>query len=183
MKYFVQHLKEEYILINTLLLIPYNTIIMIKTKRFKYTPKELFKLLILRYARKRWWLFAWILILTIIMILLDNKDSFTYFLIVFAIIYPVLLVIQFWRYVNSKANKLLLSERHYEIDQDKINGILDEDTHSTVKIEHFIKVEFIYNTYLLLIAKNQFLYIPIDAFESEDDRRWFESEILSKIKK
>ena len=156
---------------------------MIKTKRFKYTPKELFSILLMRYAKKRWWLFAWIWILGIIMIIIDNQDSFTYFFIGFSIVYPVLLVIQFWRYVNSNSNKILLLERFYEIDNDKVNGIIDEDTHSTIKLEHFIKVEFIRNTYLLFIAKNQFVYIPVDSFESDDDRKWFESEIISKIKK
>jgi len=156
---------------------------MIKTKRFKYPSKELFNILMLRYTKKRWWLFAWIWVLTIIMIVVDSQDSFNYFLMGFSIVFPVLLVIQTWRYVNSNSNKLLLLERYYEIDNDKINGIIDEDTHSTIKLEHFIKVEFIRNTYLLFIAKNQFVYIPVDSFESIEDRKWFESEIINKIKK
>jgi hypothetical protein len=156
---------------------------MIKTKRFQYTPKELFAILIMRYLKKRWWLFAWILLLGIVLILMDSHDSFSYFFIGFAIVFPVLLVIQFWRYVNSKSNRLLLLERYYEIDNDKINGIIDNDTHSTIKLDHFIKVEFIRNTYLLFIAKNQFVYIPVDSFESGDDKKWFETEIISKIKK
>lgn len=156
---------------------------MVKTKRFKYTPKELFGILIMRYAKKRWWLLAWIWTLTIIILMMDAQDSFTYFMIGFAVFYPVLLVIQYWRYVNSKSNKLLLSERFYEMENDKIHEILDEDTHSTIRLDHFIKVEFIRNTYLLFIAKNQFVYIPVDSFESDEDRNWFDAEIISKIKK
>jgi hypothetical protein len=156
---------------------------MIRTKRFKYTPKELFSILIIRYAKKQWWLLAWIWSLAIIMIAIGNKDSFSYFFIVFSIAYPLLLIIRFWRHVNSKNNRLLLADKFYEIDNEKIKGIIDEDTHSTIRLEHFIKVEFIRNTYLLFIAKNQCIYMSADSFENDDDRKWFESEIIRKIKK
>lgn len=154
---------------------------MIQTKRFKLTPKELFIILITRSVKKRWWFSAWIWIAAIIMIIVDSQNSLTYLMVGFAILIPILAAIQFWRYVNSKSNKLMLHERYYEIDNDKINGILDEDTHSTIKIDHFIKVDCIRNSYLLFIAKNQFVYIPFASFESDDDRKWFETEIISKI--
>jgi hypothetical protein len=156
---------------------------MIKTKKVKLTPKDLFLILILRYIKKRWWLFAWIWILAIILASDGINDSFDMFFIVFAIIYPILLVIQFWRYVTSKDNRLLLLERYYEIDNEKINGIIDQDTYSPIKLDHFIKVDLIRKTYLLYIAKAQFIYIPIDSFESDSDREWFENEIIKKIKK
>jgi len=156
---------------------------MIKTKQFKYTPKELFSLLTMRFIKKRWWLLAWIWILAIVLIIIDNHDSYAYFMCGLSILFPSILAIQFWRLVNSKGNKLLLYPRFYEIDNNKISGIIDEDTHSTTKLEHFIKAEFIRNTYLLFIAKNHVIYIPADSFESDDDRKWFESEIINKIKK
>lgn len=156
---------------------------MIKTKKVKLTPKELFAILIQRYLMQRWWLIAWIWILAIIVGLQDKYDYFTYFLIVFAIVFPILIAIQFWKYAKSKDNKIMLLERHYEIDTEKINGIIDQDTYSPIKLEHFIKVVMIRKTYLLYIAKSQFIYIPIDSFESESDREWFENEIIKKIKK
>lgn len=156
---------------------------MITTKKVKLTPKDLFSILILRYIKKRWWLFAWIWILAIILASDGINDSFDMFFIVFAIIYPILLVIQFWRYVTSKDNRLLLLERYYEIDNEKINGIIDQDTYSPIKLDHFIKVDLIRKTYLLYIAKAQFIYIPIDSFESDSDREWFENEIIKRIKK
>ena len=156
---------------------------MITTKKVKLTAKELFSIFMIRYLKKRWWLIAWIWILAIILGFNGIDDSFEVFLIVFAVIYPILLGIQFWRYVTSKDNKLLLLERFYEIDNEKINGIIDEDTYSPIKLEHFIKVDLIRKTYLLYIAKNQFIYIPIDSFETDSDREWFENEIIKHIKK
>ncbi len=156
---------------------------MIKTKKIKLTPKDLFLILIFRYIKKRWWLFVWIWVLTTIIASEKINDSFDMFFVVFAIIYPILLVIQFWRYVISKDNKLLLLERYYEIDNNKINGIIDQDTYSPIKLDHFIRVDLIRNTYLLYVTKTQFIYIPIDSFESDLDREWFENEIVKKIKK
>lgn len=156
---------------------------MITTKKVKLTPNELFSILILRYLKKRWWLFVWIWVLAIILGLKEQHDYFDKFFIVFAIIYPILLIIQFWRYVVSKDNKLLLLERYCEIDADKINGIIDKDTYSPIKLGHFIKADLIRKIYLLYIAKNQFIYIPIYSFENDSDREWFENEIIKKIKK
>ena len=156
---------------------------MITTQKIKLTSKELFIILIIRYIKKRWWLLAWIWILAIILALQEQYDSFDYFFISMAIIYPIVLAIQFWRYVISKDNKLLLLERYYEIDNEKINGIIDEDTYSPIKLEHFIKVDKIKETYLLFIAKNQFIYIPINSFKNNSDREWFEKEIIKRIKK
>lgn len=156
---------------------------MITTKKVKMTPNNLFKILIIRYLKKRWWLIAWMLILAAFLGFNGIQDSFEVFLIVFVLVYPVILVIQFWRYVVSKDNKILLLERYYEIDNEKINGIIDQDTYSPIKLEHFIKVDLIRKTYLLYIAKNQFIYIPMDSFQNDSDRKWFENEIVNRIKK
>jgi len=36
---------------------------------------------------------------------------------------------------------------------------------------------------LLYVARNEYIYLPINAFESLDDIDWFEKEIVSQIKK
>jgi predicted membrane protein len=156
---------------------------MITTKKVKLTPREFFLILIIRHIKKQWWLFAAIWFLAIIFLVNGINDPVQMFFPVFAIIYPALIVIQFWKYVTSKDNKLLLLERYYEIDNEKINGVIDRDTYSPIKLDHFIKVDWIRNTYLLYVSKNQFIYIPVDAFESDPDREWFEKEILTRIKK
>jgi hypothetical protein len=56
---------------------------MIKTKRLKYVPDELFKIYIIRYTEKHWWLFVLIWIMAILLIIIDNHDSFTYFFLGF----------------------------------------------------------------------------------------------------
>lgn len=156
---------------------------MITTKKVKPTQKELFSILLLLYLKRRWWLFIWVWGLALIVGLNGDFEAFDLFCIVFAFTYPISVLILFWRHVSSKDNKILLLERYYEIDSEKINAIIDQDTYTPIKLEHFIKVEFIRETYLLFISKHQFVHIPMDSFESESDREWFENEIIKRIQK
>jgi hypothetical protein len=77
---------------------------MITTKKVKITTKEFFLILIIRYLKKQWWLFAGIWFLAIIFAFDGIKDPVQMFFLVFAIIYPALVLIQFWKYVKSKDN-------------------------------------------------------------------------------
>jgi len=155
---------------------------MITTKKVKITPRELFLILIIRYLKKKWWLFAGLWLLAIYFAADGINDPVQMFFLLFAIIFPVLILIQHWLYVASKDNKIMFLERYYEIDNERINGIIDHDTYSPIKIDHFIKVDMIRNTYLLYVSKNQFLYIPIDAFENDTDREWFEKRYYQELK-
>ncbi len=90
-------------------------------------------------------------------------------------------MLQLWKNVSSAKNKMWRIERYYEIFDDKINVIMDEDASSSIKINHFIKVVVIRQTYLLFISKNQYIYIPFSLFKSNEDREWFESEFVKNI--
>lgn len=156
---------------------------MIITGKIKLTSKKFFGILIKTYLKKKWWLLAWIWALILILLLDNNNDSIELFLIFFLLLYQVLLVIQFRRYAYSKENKVFMLERHYEIEPDIINGIMEDGTIQPLKTAHFIKVVQSSKYYLLYIAKSQFLYLPIDSFSNSNDKQWFENEIVKKIKK
>lgn len=155
--------------------------LMIQTKKVKLTAKELFFILIKKYFKKKWGLYVCMLLVGA-MVMSNGINDNDKFFIAFFFIYPLLVLFQFWRHVNSKDNKLLLAERHYQIDNEKINGILDKDTFSPIKLDHFIKIDLVNKTYLLYITKNQFIYIPINSFESDEDLQWFEKNIINTIK-
>ena len=97
-------------------------------------------------------------------------------------IYPVIIVFQYWRFSNSKANKVFFLERNYEIYDDKIVGNLSDGTSNEILITHFIKVIRLKKCFLLYLSKNQFLYFPQDSFKSRSDKNWFEQKIVSQIK-
>ena len=156
---------------------------MIETSRFSLTKKDFFQLLLHRYLKKRWWLLLWIIVLAILVnIMEDDFDSFTLFITVFAVIYPLLLFWKLSQYTNSKDNKLFYLERYAHISTEEIVVFLDDDTSSTMKLGHFIKTERIKNYHLLFLAKDNFIFIPEVAFKTNQDKIWFENEILKKIK-
>lgn len=155
---------------------------MITTHPIKLTSKKLFEITITTYLKRKWWLFVWIWGLAIILLLDSNKDSFEIFLFLFCITFTFLLVVQFWRNAYSKQNKLFLLGRYYEIETDRITGIMEDETSQPIKIEHFIKVIKSSKYYLMYIAQAQFIYVPFDSFKTPADKEWFDDEIINKIK-
>lgn len=155
---------------------------MIRTKKVRLSSKEYFKIILSTYIRRRWYLIVLMWILALSFIMRPERDLFVIFFIVFAILYPIIIIFQYWRFANSKDNKLFLIEREYEIDENRIVGSLGDGTESTTLLEHFIKVIDLKEVYLLYLSKNQFVYIPKNSFETGEDRVWFESKVLSKIK-
>lgn len=155
---------------------------MITTKNFQLTPKEFFLTLIKVYLKKRWWYFPLIWTFAVIFSLNDGVDSFAQFYVLFSIIYPIVLLYKYWAYANSKDNKIFLIERYFDIYEDRLVGFLSDGTENTIKTEHFIKLIDLENMYLLYIAKTQFIFIPKDSFKKEQDKEWFEKNIVAKIK-
>ncbi len=155
---------------------------MINTKNIKLTTKTLFTTLLTVYLKKRWWLILFILIVSFLISLTENKDNDDYFIIIFGFIYPLIILLQYWQFANSKDNKIFLLEKNYEIDNEKIIGNLNDGTSSTIMNNHFIKAIQLKKSYLLYISKTQFIYIPKNAFQTEQDKNWFEKEIVGNIK-
>ena len=163
--------------------LPFTTYLMIQTKPTSLSKKQFFQLLIVRYVKNKWWLLALMLIFFALIAsreVLDRTDFV--FLMMFAS-YPLLIVIQFWLWVNSKENKIFLIERTYEIEEGMIIGKIDKNNFSTTEKSNIIKSDTILNTYLLYLSKNQFFYFPFDSFQSEEDRIWFENNYINGLTK
>ena len=156
---------------------------MIKTKKFQLTRKEYFSFIIRVLLKKRWWLFAFMWFLTIAILFKDEKDSSDTFLIVFSILYPLVILFQYWRFANSKENRSFFAEMQHEVFTDKIISQVGETSQSTIAIQNFIKVLELKDLYLLYVSKSQCIYFPKRVFESQEDENWFRNEIFLKIKK
>ncbi len=153
---------------------------MIVTEKITLTRKELFKILITSYLKKRWWLVAWIWIMVVLLLLLKQGDSFAYFIIAALILFQGVMVYQFWTFAN---NELFLQDRHYKIDSDKVDVIIVNDTSTSIETRLFRSVERNRKYYLLYTSKIDFIYLPVNSFKSIGDREWFEKEIIKKILK
>jgi hypothetical protein len=156
---------------------------MIKTKEIKITANEFFRLILSIYLKKRWWLVAWIWILIVILLLSRQIGLVEIILLALILLFQVVIIGQYWFYAHSKDNRIYLLSRYYEIDTDRIVETMEDGTSSTIKTERFINVLKTSGYYLLYVARNEYIYLPVGAFQSLADREWFENVILNKIRK
>jgi hypothetical protein len=156
---------------------------MIKTQQIIITANEFFRLILSIYLKKRWWLVAWIWILIIILLFSGQIGFVEIALLALIVLFQIIIIGQYWFYAHSKDNSLYLLARYYEIDSDQIIEILEDGTSSTIKTERFIKVMKTNRYYLLYVARNEYIYLPVSAFESLADQKWFEEEIVKLIRK
>ena len=155
---------------------------MIKTKKFQLTKKEYFSFLIRILLKKRWWLFTFILFISVLILLSENRDTTDIFVVDFGFLYPLVIALQYWRFTNSKENKIIFAERQHEIFVDRIISHMGEISESTIDVKNFIKVFELKDLYLLYISKGQSLYFPKHAFKTKEDENWFRNEVFLKIK-
>ena len=156
---------------------------MIKTQDIKLTANEFFRLILSIYLKKRWWLVAWIWILIIILLFSGHIGLVEITLLALILLFQVVIIAQYWFYAHAKDNRLYLLSRYYEIDTDRIVETMEDGTSSIIKNERFIKVMKTTSYYLLYVARNEYVYLPVGAFESSADREWFEDAIVNKIRK
>lgn len=152
---------------------------MIKTKPVKLTPKQYFKIIMSNYLRRRLWLYIIVWLLTILLIFI-KFDTFTIVMIVFSIVYPVALVIMYRRFAYSKENKIAFIERYYELDDKKMTAFLEDGTINPYKLEYITRIQKNKAYWLLYISKTQFIYFPINCFNSEEDFKYFQNIVQNK---
>ncbi|WP_369013471.1 YcxB family protein [Flavobacterium anhuiense] len=155
---------------------------MIKTKKFQLTKKEYFSFIIRILLKKQWWLYAFILLISIALIFKDKKDYTENSIMVFGFFYPLVILFHYWRFVNSKENRAFFAEMQHEVFTDKIISTIGETSESTIAMQNFIKVLELKDLYLLYVSKSQCLYFPKRVFESKEDENWFKNEVFLKIK-
>lgn len=155
---------------------------MIKIKKFQLTQTEYFFFIIRILLKRRWWIYAFMLFLSIVILFKHNKDSSDIFIIVFGLGYPILTLFQYWRFANSKENKIIFQERQYEVFTDKIIYNMGEISEGTIDVKSFIKVFELKDLYLLYLSKGQCLYFPKRVFETPEDENWFRNEVFLKVK-
>jgi hypothetical protein len=156
---------------------------MIATSSFAPTKQSLFRLLLMRYFQKKWWLYALILACGIfsIPVTTDHDYYMGVALIACGVILPLVVCYRFWNGISSPENKVLYLPRYYEFDQENIRIFHEDGSTSSTKTSTFVKWEFFKGQYLLYMTKTQYLLIPASAFKSQGDLNWFNTHVLGKI--
>jgi energy-coupling factor transporter transmembrane protein EcfT len=156
---------------------------MIKTKEIRLTGNEFFYLLLSTYIKKRWWLLVWIWAMILILLVGSTMSYIEYLVSIFLILLQIIQILQYWFYANASDNRIYLLPRYFAIDNEQITEHMNDGTSSIIKIDRIIRVMQVRKSYLLFVARNEYIYLPFDAFESQEDLEWFENEVIRKIKK
>lgn len=154
---------------------------MIRTRKVEMTGDEFFYLLLTIYFKKRWIMLIWIWLLIFVLLFSSRINLIQYLLVGILVVTLLILIIQYWVYAHSKYNRIYLLPRCFEITEEQIVELMDDGTSSTIKKERFIKVMRTGKCFLLFVAKNEYVYLPFAAFESEADLEWFDLEFVRKI--
>lgn len=154
---------------------------MIRTRKVEMTGDEFFYLLLTIYFKKRWIMLIWIWLLIFVLLFSSRINLIQYLLVGILVVTQLILIIQYWVYAHSKYNRIYLLPRYFEITEEQIMEWMDDGTSSTIKKERFIKVMRTGKCFLLFVAKNEYVYLPFAAFESETDLEWFDMEFVRKI--
>lgn len=156
---------------------------MIRTRKIELTSDEFFYLLLTIYFKRKWLTIAWIWLVIFILLFSTRINTIEYWLVGILCFLQASVVLQYWLYAHSKDNRNYLLPRFFEITSEQIVEWMDDGTSSTIKTERIIRVMRTGKCYLLFIAKNEYIYLPFDAFESPEDLELFENEVIRKIKK
>lgn len=150
----------------------------IVTNKFELTPAEFFNILVRNYLKKR----SWVIVVLIAMggFAYYFSDDLTFLFIY--LIYPVILLLRFWLYANSRDNKILFRRRNIELSSEKLMTYYEDGTTNSIRLENLRKLERTKTYYLLFITKGTFYYVPFNAFKNVADQHLFEHTVLTTIK-
>lgn len=151
---------------------------MITTRQVRFESKELFKLFVIMYFKKRWWLFA---LLATIMVVELSRNSSDYFYVFIAVSLPIVVIIKCYSYAYSAQNNNMRVVRHHVINEEEINTYTTDGSTSQIKLGKFIKAERQGKYYLLYISKGQHMIFKKEEFESEQDWQWFQQHVFLRI--
>lgn len=84
------------------------------------------------------------------------------------------------RIAFRKDNKPYFQSRFMEIESEFITTNLEDGTQLKHKLDNIVTVHIIANAYVILVSANAFLYLPLEAFKSDEDHRLFENELQQR---
>jgi hypothetical protein len=152
---------------------PYGKII---TKPFQPTRQELFKVLMENSLKRT----PLIFILLAFLVVIEALQGVFLMAAWFAALFLLLLALSCWRHTSPKYAKTLLMERYYEIDENFFTGYLSDGSLDKINWGNVTKVVRAPRSYHLYLSRASFIYVPIIAFASEQDRTSFDALLNEK---
>lgn len=141
---------------------------MLETKPYHLTQKRYTEIVIKKRFKKSWWLFAIMIVFSIIKLDEFGKDSFATFIVIFGLMYPliVLLYLNFWS--RSKSHSTLFETMTMTFDNSNLyferSG--NESKIPAINIKNIVSEK---TFWMLYNQQRNFIYVPKDIFYSKDD--------------
>ena len=144
----------------------------ITTDEFSLTKREYFKILIINALHNRWFLFILFFLVSALgtkMTMESVIAHFAFFLLMCSIylLYVVTLsAIKSWLF---KGNSFLLSPQRCEIDHEFIAVYWADGSLKKINLLHITKMIVRKDHFLFYYPRNQFIYLPLKAFNNPTD--------------
>jgi YcxB-like protein len=148
---------------------------LIKTKQFQISPKELRGIIAVDYyKRMKLFLILFSVLAAINIIVSIIQQRFDWWLVYFLGLIAYFLSVPYWLRLQGRTSALNFQSRYCEMDENFITIFFEDGSISKLRYEHFTKVVKKGEFYFLYMTKTQFHYLPIAAFESEKDMHRFD---------
>lgn len=136
----------------------------ITSKSFQLTKYQYYKILLRKYFQRRIWFYVFLWIVTIFISLIDI-NFVTILLILYAFLYPLIICLVIYRRA-IKADSQIFTERKIEFKQNILTVYFSNNTQTEIKKSSISKIVNRNKYCMLYISKNQFIYIPVKAFDN-----------------
>jgi hypothetical protein len=153
---------------------------MIQTNEFALKKNDYLKIILLLRLRRSWWIFLLLIVIVLLSSSSYDRRSDFIFLIIYGVVYPGLIVLSSMRWVYSRDNRYIYLPKKLQFNSEKITSlsvqdtVFDTPTTNEIANNQIIKKLKLGNFYLLYTTKSNFLVVPINVFQCEDDREQFE---------
>ena len=160
---------------------------MIKTKEIQLTPKEFFHI----WLKKSWANFILIFVLLFFFALglyiwifgketlLQNKTWTLAGILIYDISVILFTILRAWMTYRSPKNKIFYLPFHAEIDEKFIKTIKVDGSYTSFNWSDISKTQKIDHYYVIAVSRVSALFLPIEAFESQDIEK-FEGMLREK---
>lgn len=135
----------------------------IKTQEFRLDKQRYFHIVMRKHLRKRIWfvLVIWAFAITLAFI---RMNFITIILIIYAVVYPSLVLYFLKKRFNSNTNPAIYRKRYFVLKGDTLITHFEDETSSMVKLKDIRRIYKKRRYSMAYVDKNQFVYIPREAF-------------------
>lgn len=150
----------------------------IKTKKYQLPTKTYIKLGLKNIFKEQWW----VLLIALAIACMAFFIWSVWWIIGAAIaygLYWLFWLIQFTGVTQMEQNKVLFDKLSYEITSQQVLIKINTKQGMPIKWETIKRASIGKDHYLLVISKAQFIHLPFKVFNSENERKFFET-ILSR---